>query len=127
MSHAASNSGAVRRKPLDVEDLLAVVLRWGVFLSGAVILAGFVLLMAAPATGAPAAVTSVPLIWAAARRGDPNGIIMVGLLLLMATPIARVAFAGLSFLIRGERRHVLISAGVFLVLLLGLATGRGHA
>lgn len=109
-----------------VEDLMALVLNWGVFLSAAVILLGFALLLAHPAGPGPTGLTSVDAIWSGLRSGNPNAIIMAGLLLLLATPIVRVAAAAAAFTVRRERWHVWISVGVLLILLVSIVTGTGH-
>lgn len=109
-----------------VEDLMAVVLNWGVFLAAAVILIGFLLLLAHPAGPGPAGLTSVAAIWSGSRSGNPNAIIMAGLLLLLATPIVRVAAAAAAFAVRREHWHVWISVGVLLILLVSIMTRTGH-
>jgi uncharacterized membrane protein len=65
-----------------------------------------------------------PGVWAAGMaHGDAASIIIVGILLLVATPIARVAFAVVSFSIERDLLYVTISVVVLAVLLWGLATG----
>lgn len=109
-----------------VEDLMAVILNWGVFLSAGVILLGFLLLLTYPASGGGADLTSLPAIWAGLRSGNPNALIMGGLVLLFATPILRVAAAAAAFVVRREGWHVWISISVLVILLVSVVTGRGH-
>jgi uncharacterized membrane protein len=58
------------------------------------------------------------------RGGDGRSIILVGLLLLIATPVARVAFAALGFMREKDWMYTGISAGVFAILLYSLLLGR---
>jgi uncharacterized membrane protein len=49
--------------------------------------------------------------------GDPATIIQLGILLLIATPVARVAFALVAFAIERDRLYVAVSLIVLAVLL----------
>jgi uncharacterized membrane protein len=51
-------------------------------------------------------------------------VILLGLLLLVATPIARVALSLVAFMRQRDRRYVLITAIVLAILLFSLAGGR---
>ena len=51
---------------------------------------------------------------------DPRAVIQLGLLLLIATPIARVAFSLLAFIRQRDRTYVVITAIVLAVLLYSL-------
>jgi uncharacterized membrane protein len=53
------------------------------------------------------------------KAGDPAAIIQLAVLLLIATPVARVAFALVAFLMEKDRLFVVISAVVLSVLLYG--------
>ncbi len=48
---------------------------------------------------------------------DPGGLIEVGLLLLLLTPIFRILVAAVSFALQRDTRYVLISLGVLAVVL----------
>jgi uncharacterized membrane protein len=64
---------------------------------------------------------------AAALAGRGRAIIQFGLLLLIATPVLRVAYSALAFARRRDWVYVLVPSFVLLVLLVGLAfapTGR---
>jgi len=50
--------------------------------------------------------------------GDPATIIQLGILLLIATPVARVAFALIAFAIERDKLYVAVSLTVLSVLLL---------
>jgi len=53
------------------------------------------------------------------KVGDPAAIIQLAVLLLIATPVARVIFALVAFLIEKDKLFVLISSIVLAVLLYG--------
>ena len=48
---------------------------------------------------------------------------MLGLLLLIATPVARVAFSIVAFALEGDRLYVAITAVVLALLVLSFAVG----
>jgi uncharacterized membrane protein len=51
--------------------------------------------------------------------GDPAAIIQVAVLLLIATPVARVVFALIAFAIERDRLYIIVSTIVLAVLLYG--------
>jgi len=53
-------------------------------------------------------------------RGDATAIIELGILLLVATPIARVVFAVVGFAIERDKLYIAISLTVLAVLLYGM-------
>jgi uncharacterized membrane protein len=48
--------------------------------------------------------------------GDPAAVIQVGVLLLIATPVARVVFAVIGFALERDRLYVAVSLAVLAVL-----------
>lgn len=105
---------------------MAVILKWGAFLSAGVILLGLFLLLAKPGHGGEEDLVSLRAIWSGLRSGNPNAIIMGGLLVLLATPIVRVAASVAAFVVRRERWHILISIAVLVILIISMAIGKGH-
>src|SRR6185437_3333217 len=80
------------------QAIIGSLLRTGVFASAAVVAIGACLLLARNGhsshtyhifRGEPAELRTLGGIARAARRGEPGGIIQLGLLLLIATPVAR--------------------------------------
>jgi len=57
------------------------------------------------------------------RAGRGQAIVMAGLLLLIATPVARVAFSIVIFLIERDRLYAAITTAVLLVLLVSFVRG----
>jgi uncharacterized membrane protein len=74
-------------------------------------------------TGEPHELTSVIGIVADAKRFSGRGIIQCGLLLLIATPIARVVFSVVAFGRQRDRLYVAITSIVLLLLLFSLISG----
>ena len=56
--------------------------------------------------------------------GDPAAIIQLGVLLLIATPMARVAFALIAFAIERDKLYIAVSLTVLVVLLFGFFHSR---
>lgn len=114
-------------RTLDVA--LGRLLRTGVLIAAAVTLAGGVLwLRQAGGTvadwrtfrGEPVHLEHVAGVVAAARAGDARALIQLGILLLIATPIARVLFSLLSFGLQRDRTYMGVTALVLAVLLWSL-------
>ena len=112
-----------------VETIVGNLLRIGVVLSALVILAGGVVFLVRHGTdpanyrifrGEPSDLRHVRGIvrTAAALRG--RGIIQLGLLLLIATPIARVAFSLFGFAEEKDRMYMAFTAIVLIILLYSL-------
>ena len=112
-----------------IENIVANLLRAGVLLSGVVVLCGGILYLIqnghAPADyrvfrGEPTDLKSVSGILRAAFALDSRGIIQLGLLLLIATPVARVAFSIFGFAEEKDRMYVVFTVIVLLILLYSL-------
>lgn len=58
-----------------------------------------------------------------AGEGSGQAIVMLGLLLLIATPVARVAFSIIAFAVERDRLYVVITSVVLLALLVSFAIG----
>jgi uncharacterized membrane protein len=112
-----------------VEDVVGNLLRIGVLLSAAVVLCGAVIYLAhfrhAPADyrvfrGEPTDLRTLPGIIRNAGELHGRGIIQLGLVMLIATPVARVAFAVFGFAAEGDRMYVVFTLIVLSVLLYSL-------
>lgn len=115
-----------------LEILVSILLRTGVLIAGAVVLAGGLYLIAvhgrehadfATFRGEPAVHRLVHNIAASAFRGSARSIIQFGILLLIATPILRVALSLVGFALERDRAYVLITALVLAILLYSLISG----
>jgi uncharacterized membrane protein len=105
------------------------ILRLGVLVSSAVIVLGLVPFLfrdgGQPADyhvfrGEPAAFRTVPGAIAHAAAGHPRGIIQLGVLLLIATPVARVALCLVEFTRERDRLYVAVTLAVLATLAWGL-------
>jgi uncharacterized membrane protein len=114
------------------ETLLGRVLRAGVVLAATVVAAGGAVYLVSharevPAYGAfhgePGDLRSIAGIVSAARALTGRGVIQFGLLLLIATPIARVVFALIGFARQRDWMYVGVSAIVLALLAYSLAGG----
>jgi uncharacterized membrane protein len=112
-----------------IENIVGNLLRAGVLLSAVVVLCGGVLYLIqyghAPADyrvfrGEPTDLKRVSGILGASFALDSRGIIQLGLLLLIATPVARVAFSIFGFAEEKDRMYVAFTVIVLLILLYSL-------
>jgi uncharacterized membrane protein len=115
-----------------IERLMAALLRAGVVTAAVVVLIGGVLYVAREGAalphyrtfhGEPSELRHVPGILADARARRALGIIQLGLLVLIATPVARVAFALVAFALQRDRTYVIVTLVVLSILAYGLVTG----
>ncbi len=109
----------------EVELRLARLLQAGVLASAALVLAGGIVFLAehgaAPPhhssfTGEPQDLTTVGGIVRAAIALRGRGLIQLGLLLLIATPVARVGYSLYTFIRQRDRTYVAITAFVLALL-----------
>lgn len=116
----------------DIERLVSVLLRTGVLIAASVVLAGGIYFLlghgAEPVkyktfVGQPSIDRHADQIIRGAFSGRARSIIQLGILLLISTPIARVAVSLVGFAREGNRKYVLITAIVLAVLLYSLITG----
>ncbi len=112
-----------------VELALALVLRAGVVLAGALVLLGGLLHLVQHGglrpdyrhfAGEPGEFQQPSQILALALRFSPEGLIQLGVLVLLATPVLRVAFSLVAFARERDRTYVGLTSLVLLVLLLSL-------
>ena len=126
-----SDSGA--RWTDDQFDLvLAHVLRAGALLAAIVVAAGGVMFVLAHGSerpqyqvfrGEPARLRSVHAIVVEAMHLRADGVVQLGLLLLIATPIARVVFSVIGFIKQRDWLYVGITAAVLALLTYSLLSG----
>ncbi len=116
-----------------IEQALGTLLRDGVILAAAVVAAGAAVFLArhgaeppqyAIFRGEPSDLRHVRGIVADAAAGRGRGLIQLGLLLLIATPVARVLFSVVGFALERDRAYVAITLFVLGVLVFSLAGGR---
>ncbi len=112
-----------------IEIIIGTLLRTGVILAAAVVLAGGILYLVQNGHntthyttfhGEPARLKSLSDIFHGAIALDPREIIQLGLLLLIATPVARVLFSVIGFAIERDYLYVIITLIVLGILLYSL-------
>jgi uncharacterized membrane protein len=116
-----------------VEQVVGNLLRAGVLLAAAVVAVGAILYLvrhgAEPADhrvfhGEPADLRSPVGVVTDALEGRAGGVIQLGVLLLIATPVARVVFSVFAFAAQRDYTYVAITLLVLAVLLYCLFVGR---
>lgn len=123
-----------------IEVVLSLVLRWGVIASAIVILLGVVLMITSGESGYGAGFDIVKLLQYNSEVAEmlyPTNlqtilsgllslksfaVIDLGLVMLIATPIMRVAMAAVIFGIERDKKYVVIASLVLAILLLGILT-----
>ncbi len=123
--------------PMDDSGLdryIGMVLRTGMLLAAAVVLLGGILFLSQHGNavpdfrefrGEPSDLISVSAIIKGSAHGHPLAIIQLGLLLLIATPIARVIFSVAAFMWERDFMYVAFSTVVLIILLYSLFGPKG--
>jgi uncharacterized membrane protein len=123
-------------EPYWVDVAISRLLRGGVTISIAIVLSGVVItflhhpiyLSSRPALGqltGPHAVFphTIPAVLHGAAQRQGQAIVMIGLLLLIATPVARVAFSIVVFALQRDRLYVAITTTVLVLLIISFVAG----
>ena len=115
-----------------LERIIGALLRAGVMLSGALVVAGGMIYLARHGSepphyrtfaGAPSDLRTISGIVNYALSVYGRGIIQLGLLFLIATPVARVAFSAVAFVLERDWLYVGVTSIVLAVLVFSLAGG----
>ncbi len=129
MTSESSTSRAPGFNDQRIEIIIGALLRTGVILAAAVVLFGGILYLMryghnAPNYrtfhGEPERLKSMSDIVRGVGAMDPRSIIQFGLLLLIATPVARVVFSAIAFGIERDYMYVVITLIVLAILLYSL-------
>jgi len=119
---------------LQMESIIAALLLGGVASSAIIVIAGGALYLLRHGLeppdyrvfhGEPADLRSLHGIVTDAMLLRSRGVIELGLLLLIATPVARVAFSIFGFLRQGDHTYVVVTLIVLTLLLFSLCGGFG--
>jgi uncharacterized membrane protein len=117
-----------------MDQIIGRLLQSGVILAAAFVLAGGAVFLArhpTPVTnyrvfqGEPEEFRTVSGIIHEARELRGRGLIQLGLLILIATPIARVAFSAVAFLYQRDWTYVVVTLIVLGLLVYSLLGGQG--
>lgn len=113
-----------------LEIILSVLLRTGVLIAALVVLAGGVCFLSRHGHeqpeyrvfhGTSPTYRSVSGVIHAVGPSDCQAVIQLGLLLLILTPVARVAFSLVGFALEGDRTYVALTAVVLAILIYSLS------
>ena len=113
----------------ELESSIANMLRFGVTVSAILVFFGGVLYLLRESQTLPdyrhfagkgISLNSIPGVLSGAMHLDANSVILLGLLLLIATPIVRVAFCIVGFARQRDLLYVAISIAVFVILIYSL-------
>jgi uncharacterized membrane protein len=120
-----TNVKQIEAPELPIQRMMTTLLRWITVAAGMVILTGGVLLLLRHA-GAPtafhtfmgeqASLRSVPQIVTGAFHGHALAIVQFGILLLITTPVLRVLFVGIGYVLERDWLYVAV-AGIVLAVL----------
>lgn len=102
----------------DVQLIIGKILRLGVMISATVMIIGLVLLIVKGNGGYPhnAFPTDFTQIWAGIAELKPYAIMMLGIFLLILTPVLRVVVSIYSFYREGDKLYVWITTIVLVIL-----------
>jgi len=125
----ATNPADRTRQDKRVDEIIGTLLRTGVILAAAVVFTGGIFYLArygsspphyAVFQGEPGELSHVFAILRDAVALHPRGIIQLGILLLIATPVARVIFTVFAFVWERDWTYVVITLIVLALLLYSL-------
>jgi len=106
-----------------VERVVSLVLRGGIVVSVALMVFGLVL-GAVGGNGLPSGAVSLEDLRARLADLDPAAYLSLGLISLITTPFVRVAGSLVAFAFEGDRRYVVVTAIVLVVMCLSVLLGR---
>lgn len=116
----------------DVEQLIGQVLRYGVLVSGIVAIIGGVLYLFQHGSGIPhyttfsgepASYTTLTGIFEGLKRGSATEIIQLGVVVMIATPILRIIFSLLSFIVERDKLYIFITLLVLAIITFSIFGG----
>ena len=113
----------------DLEQLMGNLLRYGVLASLAVVLTGAVFYLLQHGgeqpsyrqfLGEPTRLTQIKQVWQTALQGRGRSIIQLGLFILIATPVARIVFSVIGYILERDWLYIIITLIVLGVILYSL-------
>ena len=114
---------------IQMSTIIGGILQGGVIISSAIIILGLVLLPFHPGGLSAQRIERFPhtlgQVWTELLAFHPQAIIVVGLLLLIATPVIRVAASVVAFWLEHDRRFVIITLVVLAILITSFLIGKG--
>ena len=120
-------------KDTDMQAVIGWILRIGVFVSMSVVVAGGILYLirhghSTPEFGSfhkvPNFISTNEGIIEGVFNGRGQAIIQLGIIILIATPVLRVAFAIVGFALEKDKLYTFISLVVLTIIVVSMLTGR---
>jgi len=109
---------------LDLNRLVSYSLRIGVFAAALLSMVGLFVWAAGGFNNVVTVMGSeIAGTLASAVRGNASGVIYLAIVILIATPVFRVAVSSVYFAHEGDRKYVLISLAVLSMLIFALVSG----
>jgi uncharacterized membrane protein len=121
-------------KDADIQLIIGWVLRLGVIVSMIVVFVGGCVYLYRHGhsvanyqhfTGVPEFVHTLPGIWHGILTGRGRAIIQAGIILLIATPVLRIIFSAIGFLLEKDYLYVGITLLVLSIIVISALTGHG--
>jgi len=117
----------------DIEKIIGLQLRYGVVIASLIVLIGGIFYLVQQGQGAippyhtfageNAGYTSLLQILKCIGAGQAKGIIEAGVVVLIATPILRIAFSLVGFVLEKDRLYIIITTIVLSVMLFSIFGG----
>lgn len=116
----------------DIQQLIGKQLRVGVVTSSIIVLIGGVIYLIrhgheqpsySDFTGVREGLTNLPGIWQGVLENKGMNIIQLGVVLLIATPIIRIAFSVIAFLLEKDYLYVVLTLVVLGVIMFSMSGG----
>lgn len=121
-------------KDTDVQVIIGLLLRWGVIISMSVVFLGGLIYVSRHGhetasynhfKGEPTYLKTIKGIWQNTFNVKGRAIIQLGILLLIATPIARVLLSVFSFMIEKDYLYIAITLIVLGIIMFSMLSGIG--
>ena len=109
-----------RLEPEEGQHYIALTLRYGSLISTLVMALGLGVLLARTTVLHYSLGAATGVFWVNSVRAAAMVTLRVGIVLLLLTPIFRIVVASVGFALERDRKYVLISLGVLLVVLLSI-------
>jgi len=119
-------------KDKDIEIILGNLLRWGVLVSSLVVFTGGLIYLIRHGYSFPDyhnfmgrshPFHTLKAVINGLREGRGQAFIQTGIILLIATPIARVIFSIAGFFLEKDKQYVLIASLVLIIILISILLG----
>jgi len=117
----------------DIEKIIGLQLRYGVVIASLIVLIGGILYLVQQGQasippyhtflGETAGYTTFSQIVKGIGAGQAKGIVQAGVVVLIATPILRIAFSLVGFILEKDRLYIIITAIVLSVMLFSIFGG----